>query len=37
MRWLDTFIYGKTIPTIALANTSLPSHNFYFFFGDENI
>ena len=30
-RWLDTVIYGKTIPTRALTS-SIPSHNSHFFF-----
>ena len=32
MCWLDTFIYCNMIIPVALANTSITSHNYHFFF-----
>lgn len=29
--WFDTLVYGKMITTVKLANTSIISHNYYFF------
>lgn len=30
--WFDIFIYGNTIIIVALADTSVMSHNYFFFF-----